>query len=85
MDIKKGFSFGLALGFAFGLGCATAVTVIPPARAQSTSVQRWEYLRVDHGWDDARWANEAGQQGWELVQVGDPGGYMVEYFRRALP
>ncbi len=34
MDIKKGFLVGTALGFAFGLGCATAATVIPPALVQ---------------------------------------------------
>ena len=80
MDIKKGFAIGAALGFAFGLGCATAATVIPPVRAQSTSVERWEYLEIQHGWDDVRWANEAGQQGWELVQI-----ERWQYFRRRLP
>ncbi len=78
MDIKKGFSIGLALGFAFGLGCATAVTVIPPARAQSASVQRWEYLMTTHGMGEA---NSAGAEGWELIQVDA----QLLYFRRPLP
>ena len=68
MDIKKGFAIGVALGFAFGLGCATVATVIPPARAQ-TSAMHWEYMTIDHDWDDGRWARDADAEGWEFVTV----------------
>ena len=65
MTVKQGFWIGMAMGFCFALGCGAAITVIPPARAQST--QRWEYLEIEHAWDAGRWANEAGAEGWELV------------------
>lgn len=81
MNITKGFALAVALGFAFGLGCATAVTVIPPARAQ-TGVERWEYLEIRHGWDDGQWANEAGAEGWEFV--GFRPGYPNMLFKRRL-
>lgn len=70
MTVRHGFWFGLALGLTFAFGFAAALVVLPRAQAQSgPGVERWEYLRHDHGWDDGRWAREAGQQGWELVAI----------------
>ena len=84
MQKHKGFIIGLALGFSFALGCATAVTVIPPAHAQSGTVERWEYLEIQHGWDGGTWAQSAGAEGWELVQVGIGNFGNFQYFRRRL-
>ncbi len=81
MTLKHGFWIGIALGFSFVLGCGAAVTLIPPAAAQSTP--RYEYLTIDgHGWDDGRWANEAGREGWRFV--GFDRGAMDMIFEREL-
>lgn len=68
MTTRHGFLFGLALGLMFSLGFGAATLLTPRASAQ-TGAQRWDGLRIDHGWDDGRWAREAGAQGWELVAV----------------
>lgn len=82
MTVKRGFWIGMAMGFCFALGCGAAITVIPPARAQSTP--RWEYLTVHHGWDGGRWANEAGAQGWEFVAFDQASSHQL-IFKRPLP
>jgi hypothetical protein len=61
----------------FFAGCAAErLLVVPPARA-GTSLQRWEYFcRELNGEEDVtKTANQAGQQGWELVTAGDIVGY----------
>jgi hypothetical protein len=58
----------LMLIVAFSLGCAaTRAFIVPPAHAQN--VQRWEYLCIEeHGAEDIMAkANQAGDQGWEMV------------------
>ncbi|MCB9594065.1 MAG: hypothetical protein H6719_15130 [Sandaracinaceae bacterium] len=66
MHGKHGFWIGLGLGLFFSLGFLTATAMAPTAEAQRNR-QRWEYRTINHGWDQARWANEAGQQGWRFV------------------
>lgn len=77
------FLLGLSFAAVYVLGCATAPMIEPRASAQEAppGVQRWEYLKINHGWDGGRWASEAGAQGWELVQYG-PGDQQV--FKRPL-
>ncbi|WP_236605077.1 hypothetical protein [Sandaracinus amylolyticus] len=67
MTARHGFWLGLALGLTFALGFAAAVLVLPRAEAQSAPGTRWRYMTVRHGWDEGRWANEAGQNGWRFV------------------
>lgn len=76
------FLLGLSFAAVYVLGCATARMIEPRVFAQEAppGVQRWEYLRIEHGWDAGRWANEAGAQGWELVAIG-PG---LQTFKRPL-
>ena len=76
------FLLGLSFAAVYVLGCATARMIEPRVSAQEAppGVQRWEYVMIHHGWDDGRWANEAGAQGWELIQFG--AGHQV--FKRPL-
>ena len=73
MNIKHGFWLGLALGLFFSMGFVTATLVVPTADAQAPP-RRFEYRTIDHGWDDGRWANEAGRQGWRFLgfEFGNP-------------
>jgi hypothetical protein len=72
------FWIGVAMGISFAVGCGAAVLVIPPARAQTST--RYEFLRVNGGWNDAQ-ANAAGAQGWHLVAVFPA----AQYYERELP
>jgi hypothetical protein len=66
----------------FFAGCAASRLIVPPARA-GTTPQRWEYLCKKETGEErvATMANEAGQQGWEMV--GSSG--ITWCFKRALP
>ncbi len=62
---------GVAIFFAFILGCVTGAVVssrlsVPPAHA-GTNPQRWEYVcgAVYKAEPLQKWANQLGQQGWE--------------------
>ena len=64
---------GAAIFFAFILGCATSAVVssrlsVPPAHA-GTNPQQWEYVcaSVYGSKPLQKWANQLGQQGWELA------------------
>lgn len=69
---------------AFVLGCAaTRALMVPPAHAQG--VQRWEYFcfeeyRAD---DITIKANQAGEQGWEMVGSDGLDGISSWCFKRA--
>ena len=65
MSTRHGFWFGLALGLFFAFGFMAANALTPTAEAQSA--RRFEYLSIHHGWDDGRWAAEAGRRGWRFV------------------
>jgi hypothetical protein len=76
MQTRLGFFVGLGLGLAFSLGFAVASWTTPRAEAQVDTPapavtcgwpSRWEYQEIRHGWDDGRWAREAGAQGWRYV------------------
>jgi len=73
MNARTGFFMGLALGLTFSLGFAAATWTTPTASAQRGG-PRYEYRTINHGWDDGRWANEAGREGWELIgfEYGNP-------------
>ena len=72
MKTQMGFWVGLALGLAFSAGFAVA-SWAPRAEAQ-TAAGRWEYRTVHHGWDEGRWAQELGAQGWRFIgfEFGNP-------------
>jgi hypothetical protein len=77
----------LVLLVVFFAGCAAErLLVVPPARA-GTNPQRWEYFCRDEGTAGfvTKMANQAGQEGWELVAVG--GGSLNDTwcFKRPLP
>jgi len=69
--------------FAFGLGCVASQTVIPPARAQATSLL-WEHLcEVDMELHDINaFAKRAGEESWEMAGAGHgPAGFFVCFKR----
>jgi hypothetical protein len=66
MSQRQTFFMGLALGLTLSIGIAIGALTTPHATAQTTS-SRWEYMTIDHGFDGARWANEAGANGWRYV------------------
>lgn len=68
MNTKLAFAFGLGVGLAFSLGFAAALALTTPHASAQSARPRYEYLRMDHGWDGGRWAREAGQEGWEMFQ-----------------
>lgn len=72
MQMKHGFWMGLALGLVFSLGFVTATVITPTAEAQRG--ERYQYRTIDHGWDQGRWANEAGREGWRFIgfEYGNP-------------
>ncbi len=67
MQTRLGFWVGLGLGLAFSAGFAVASWTTPHAQAQSAPTTRWTYRTIHHGWDEGRWAQEAGAQGWRFV------------------
>ena len=67
MHTQHGFWVGLAVGLAFSVGFAVASWTTPRAEAQSATGVRWRYRTIHHGWDDGRWAQEMGAQGWRFV------------------
>jgi len=70
---RHGFWAGLALGLFFAFGFLTATVLTPTAYAQRTR-RRFEYLTIDHGWDDGRWAAQVGREGWLFLglEFGNP-------------
>lgn len=70
----RGASLALVLIVSFVLGCVAAPLIVPPVRADQTTVQKWEYTcqLVDCRGRTAskkltRALNEFGAQGWEYV------------------
>jgi hypothetical protein len=62
---------GLGVLAAFGVGCAVAPLVVPPASAQQRAMAtKWEYLcYMDTADAAAKKNNELGAQYWEMVGV----------------
>ena len=81
MNTTRGFLVGLAVGLLIALGFATATLVAPRATAQSP--ERWQYMTVDHGFDDAQWANEQGRLGWRFIGFDGGNSHKLIFERRA--
>ena len=89
----RGFILGVAVSFAFIVGCVAGASsfFVPPANAQQHAMRlpRWEYFCIRPGFepgDVTNQANKLGVQYWELVSSGRSSGYGdVWCFKRQRP